>query len=706
MRTKNFLDMQFDNMATYNSLEDMLVSALDMIKPPEKLSVSQAAAKYRYLYNPGSYIGYWANKKTPYLVEPMDELQSMEFTGMIFAGPARTGKSDMLFNWITHTALCDPADMIVYHMTEAVGREWSKGDLAKMLRHSKLVAECLIPGRQNDNVHDKYFKSGMKLLIKWPSITELSGKTIPRVWLQDYDRMDDDIEKEGPPFDLARKRTESFKRFGMTVAESSPGREVLDAKWIAKTPNEAPPTKGILQLYNRGDRRRWNWRCPFCKETFEPDFNLLNYPASEDLWEASEQVTLRCPQCQLDIEPSFKDELNQGGRWVKEGMLWLPDGTMAGKPVRTDIASFWLKGPAAVFQDWSKIVYSYLQAKEAFEANGDEGPLKKTVNTDQGHPYTPMAIQSSRLPEELKARRENWGSSKELPTVPAGVRFLVATIDVQIKSFVVQVHGVGEGGDIWFIDMFKIRKSDRIDEDGERCQISPGGYAEDWHLLIDKVIERSYPLADESGRSMSMKAIGCDWGGEAGVSVNAMRFWRYLRHDHDGGHHKRFHLVKGEHSKSAPRVRQVYPDAGQKDSLTAARGDVPVIFMNSTRLKDQMAARLECIEPGAGMIHFPHWTEDFIYTQLTTEVRNEKWENPRRHRNEAWDLLYYCLALGVERSVGINVEKPGFWDNPPGWAKEWDDNDLVFDPIVIDRPFERKKVDYKAKLAELGRALT
>jgi phage terminase large subunit GpA-like protein len=136
----------------------------------------------------------------------------------------------------------------------------------------------MVPGRQNDNVHDKRFLSGMRLLIKWPTISELSGKTIPRLWLFDYDRMADNIDKEGDPFDLTRKRAQTYRRFGMTVAESSPGREVENPKWMPTSPHEAPPTRGILALYNRGDRRRWYWRCPQCNDPFEGDFKLLRYP--------------------------------------------------------------------------------------------------------------------------------------------------------------------------------------------------------------------------------------------------------------------------------------------------------------------------------------------------------------------------------------------------------------------------------------------
>lgn len=690
----------------FRTLEEMIVASSEMVRPPEKLTVSEAAAKYRYLNNPGSYIGPWRNEKTPYLTEFMDELTSMEYTGAVFVGPARTGKSDAFYNWLTHTAICDPSDMMFVAMTKEVGRDISLGDLAKVFRHTSALGSRLMPGRKNDNVHDKLFKSGMRLLIRWPTITELSGKTLPKVWFADYDRMEDDIAKEGPPFDLGKKRTQTFKRYGMTVAESSPGREIEDPKWVARTPHEAPPTKGILGLYNRGDRRRYYWRCIYCKEPFEPDFKLLNYPQSNDHMEAAEAVTLTCPSCSLDIDPSHKEEMNVGGRWVKDGMVWLPDGSMGGNQPRTEIASFWLKGVAAAFQDWKSLVYNYLQAQETFETTQDESALKKTVTADQGVPYTPKAAETSRLPEELKSRAEDWGGSKDHPVVPMGVRFLVASVDVQagaMPHFVVQVHGMGVGGDTWLIDMFKIRKSERLDESGERHLLDPAAYLEDWDVLIDQVIERTYPLGDGSGRHMSIKAVACDSGGAAGVTANAYKFWRYLRNEHGAGHHARFRLVKGEGSRSAPRVRETYPDASRKDRYSGARGDVPVFIINTDLVKDQVAAMLGRTDPGLGMINFPIWAEGWLYTQLTSEVRTAKgWDNLRRRRNEAFDLLVYYLAICISNQYSIRSEKID-WDAPPRWAAEWDNNDLVLSADE-EVPFRKPRV-VEYDLAELGASL-
>ena len=80
------------NQPRFATLEDMIVATAEAVRPPERLTVSQAAEKYRWLNNPGHYVGPWDNSKAPYLVEPMDEMTSLDFTGLAFVGPARTGK--------------------------------------------------------------------------------------------------------------------------------------------------------------------------------------------------------------------------------------------------------------------------------------------------------------------------------------------------------------------------------------------------------------------------------------------------------------------------------------------------------------------------------------------------------------------------------------------------------------------------------------
>ena len=699
---------------TFDSLEHMLASTFEGIISPENLTVAEAAKKYVYIREKGSYVGYWSETIAPYMVEPQDVLTSLDYIGMVFISGARTGKSQTFLNWLSHTAKTDPTNMMLVHLTQTTARTWSNGDLEKLFRNSPEIKKLLSPGRNNDNTFDKTFMSGMRLEITWPKATNLSGKTSRYNWWMDYDRSADDIDGEGNGYDLLAKRAESFKRFGMTVAESSPNpdKEMLDPKWSPSTPHEAPPIRGIFELYNRGDRRRWNWRCPQCHESFEPSFKLFDYPKSDDLMESAEQVTLVCPHDGFPMTPDMKRELNLGGKWIKEGQIWLPNGDVAvregQKIARSNIASFWMKGPAAAFQDWSNLVLAYLRANDAYDKTGDESPLRKTITADQGDYYISKARLSDRLPETLKDRAEDWGGTANEPVVPASVRFLVSTIDVQARSFVVQTHGIGPGGDIYLVDMFKIRKSKRLDEDGDPMPIDPAAYPEDWLTIVDEVMLKTYPLGDGSGRRMMVKMTACDSGGQEGVTPNAYNFSRYLRTE-SADLYKRFLLVKGEHSKSAPRIRLGYPDAQRKDRNSGARGDVPVLFINSTTLKDMVASMLGRGDTAdgaplkmVGMVHFPHWAEDWMYRQLTTEIRTDKgWENPHggvKRRNEAFDLLYYCMAICLHTSIRIEHID---WENPPTWASDWDTNDLVFGGDE-NLPFSTKpkRVRDLSKLAE------
>lgn len=618
----------------------------------------------------------------------------------------------LILNWIAYSAKVDPADMMVVQTSQATARDFAKRRIERLFRHSEEIGKCVLPGKQNQNVYDTRFKSHTLLTLSWPTINELSGKPIPRLALTDYDRMEQDIDGEGSPFDLARKRTTTFRRFGMTVAESSPGYEVENPKgWIKKTRHEAAPTKGILSLYNRGDRRRWYWRCPHCDDPFEAEFDHLRFPDSRDHLDAAEQAVLACPLCGGIIPPVFdekygipgKHEMNQTrAKWVKDGQLWLPDGTMGGTAVRSDIASFWLKGVSATFADWKTLVFNYLKAMEEYEKTGSQESLKTTVNVDQGLPYVNMAQSSGRLPEELKGRSENLGEK----VVPEGVRYLDAMIDVQKNRFVVQVHGVGLGGDRWVIDRFDVKKSKRLDEDGDALWVVPAAYPEDWELLVDEVILKSYPLADNSGRSMMIKVVGCDSGGREGVTARAYDFWRWLRdgEEHAGRNlHRRFHLIKGGSSPTAPRVAVTFPDTERKDRKAAARGEIPVIMINTTLIKDMADTMLSRTEPGGGRVNFPSWLPDDFYTELTVEVRKDgKWENPHKYRNESWDLLSYSIAVSVSKYISFEHIR---WDKPPTWAEEWDRNDHVIkteNAVNEALPFTPKA---KYKLADLAKSL-
>ena len=712
---------ELSSAAQFQTLEEIISAAFSEMKPSNRMTVTDAALEYTRIGGGGGHSVPWSLDKTPYLEEPQNEMTSLDYTGMVFVGPARTGKTVMFLNLCSHTVKTDPTDMLFVHMDRENARKWSNGDLSRYLVASTAIRSEQLTTRQHDNTFDKTFKSGMRLMITYPTPANLSGITVRIGAAIDYDRCDDSIGGEGNLFDLLSMRGTTFKRFAMTVAESSPNpnKEIQDPRWIPSSPHAAPPIRGIFELYNRGDRRRFQWCCPSCDEWFEPDFKLLKWDDHTDPMDARDATYMQCPNHGCVIMPDSKEQLNSTGKWIKEGEMVTSglDGQIvqaSAMPVaRSSIASFWLKGPAAAYQDWGQLVEKYLRALKALEETGDDSALRKTVTTDQGTYYIPQSRLSDVSPEVLKNKAEDWGSEQERPLVPIGVRFLVQTIDVQKSCFVVQTNGFTATGDLVVVDAYKVRLSNRLNQRGERLPIDPAAYGEDWDVLIDEVMNRSYELADGSGRYMSIRATSCDSGGAEGVTGHAYNFWRRLKNKQNGSH-RRFILVKGEAKPSSPEAKTGKPDSSQKDRNAVARGDVPVVFLNSNKLKDRvmllMARRVaEDGEEGAGgMLRYPDWLENWFYVQLTSEIRDEKgWQNTRKRRNESFDLTYYALGV-VLRPMELDSPYVHFgidrldWSNPPIWAEEWDKNEFVFGGTEV----RQSSVPSKPSFADLAKKLS
>ncbi|AYN29996.1 phage terminase large subunit family protein [Buttiauxella sp. 3AFRM03] len=637
-----------------------------MMKAPRRMPVADAVAKFmRVPMGAGNSVP-WDPLVAPYVIEAMNCLASREFDAVIFVGPARTGKTiGLIDGWVVYNVVCDPSDMLIIQMTEEKAREHSKKRLARTFRSSPEMVKRLSPNRNDNNVYDRTFLNGNYLKIGWPSINIMSSSDYKCVALTDYDRFPENIDGEGDGFTLASKRTTTFMSSGMTLVESSPGRDITNVKWRPTSPHEAPPATGILSLYNRGDRRRWYWPCPHCCEYFQPCAAVVaGYQEIIDPVMASEAAFIQCPHCAGEIKADKKRELNGLGIWLRDGETINKLGERGGEPRRSRIASFWMEGPAAAYQTLQQLVYKRLTAEQDYEATGSEETLKAVINTDWGIPYLPRSAVDQRRGDELMARAEDYG--KRL--VPPKVRFLVASVDVQggkKRRFVVQVVGYGQHGERWVIDRFNIKTSLRCNSHGEALQIDPAGYPEDWDLLISDVLDKEYRLQADDKRTMGIQWMAVDSGGEDGVTGNAYAFWRRCRKQ---GLKRRVYLFKGDSHTRSKLVNQFFPDNTKRSDRSAdARGDVPLYLLQTDQLKDRMSNALSRDVPGPNFVHFPDWLGEWFYEELTYEERGAdgKWKKPGKGANEALDLMCYCHAMVIiKRYDKID------WSRPPPYAQE------------------------------------
>ncbi|EOK0028307.1 phage terminase large subunit family protein [Shigella sonnei] len=635
-----------------------------ILRAPRRMRVANAVAQYmRVPMGAGNSVP-WDPLVAPYVIEPMNCLASREYDAVIFVGPARTGKTiGLIDGWVIYNVICDPADMLIIQMTEEKAREHSKKRLARTFRVSPEVVSRLSPNKNDNNVYDRTFLAGNYLKIGWPSVNIMSSSDYKCVALTDYDRFPEDIDGEGDAFSLASKRTTTFMSSGMTLVESSPGRDVKDVKWRRTSPHEAPPTTGILSLYNRGDRRRWYWPCPHCGEYFQPCGDVVaGFRDIADPVLASEAAYIQCPSCSGRIMPEQKRELNGRGVWLRDGESINADGSRYGDPRRSRIASFWMEGPAAAYQTLSQLVYKLLTAEQEYETTGSEETLKTVINTDWGLPYLPRASMEQRKSELLEQRAEPVPSR----SVPDGVNFLVATVDVQAgrhRRFVVQVTGYGSRGERWIIDRYNITQSLRSDCDGESQRIDPASYPEDWDVLLTDVFHKSWPLASDPSQQMRLMAMAVDSGGEDGVTDNAYKFWRRCRRDGLG---KRIYLFKGDSIRRAKLISRTFPDnTGRTGRRAQAAGDVPLWLLQTDALKDRVNNALWRDSPGPGYVHFPDWLGSWFYDELTYEERSSdgKWSKPGRGANEAFDLMVYAEALVI-----LHGYEKIRWPDAPEWA--------------------------------------
>lgn len=686
--------------SSFASAEEVLRDALPALAMRRRLTVPEWAETSPRRFDLTTFQGPWRNDFAPYMTEPARMVTSRRYGAVVFVAPARTAKSEgLVLNTIGHAIECKPRDMLVVCQTQDSAKQFSERKLGPMLRANPQLATRQATGRGADNIHEKKFAGGMNLQIRWPVIGYFSQNEYFTVLLTDRDRMPDDVDGEGDPFMLARKRTQHAGSLGMVIEESSPGRPITRDDWEPATLHEAPPCAGILSDYNLGTRGRLYWECPQCHTEFQPTFGTLHWEARPTHAESAKTVFMACPNGCV-IGPDRKVSLNRSGRWLHE----TTDGNAA-VPIEdddirdTDVVSYWCEGPAAVMQSWEQLVLRYLQGKAAFDERGDETALLATVTLDQGRPYLPAirTVGEGLGEDALKALARR----ADLGVAPAESRFLTVQVDVQASRFVVSVEAWAADLEHWLVDRFDIAEPPPDapgaghGPDGKpRRAIDPPRYREDWAAL-EVLLSRSWPVAG-TGHALMPVAMIVDSGGAPGTTTNAYAFLRRMR---KAGHGRRTFLAKGMGGLKRDRALYAAPEKvlGNRQKRTT---DIRIVQVGTDVLKDEVALALTRKEPGPNAYHLPDALPDTAFAEFCAEVRTDDGWVVKKHglRNESLDLAVYAKALAIV----LKAEKID-WSRPPDWAAPVVENRFALRiaaiepdraeervPIVVSRPRGRR----------------
>ena len=97
------------------AIDGTMSRAFENYRPPEDLTVSQWAAKYRVLSRESSAeAGPWRNERTPYMVEPMDAITDPAVRHITVVASSQVGKSELELNAIGYIIDQDPRIDLVH----------------------------------------------------------------------------------------------------------------------------------------------------------------------------------------------------------------------------------------------------------------------------------------------------------------------------------------------------------------------------------------------------------------------------------------------------------------------------------------------------------------------------------------------------------------------------------------------------------------
>lgn len=380
---------------------------LRYLRPPEKLTVSEWAEKYRLLDSKTSAMpGPWRNRKTPYLVGIMDEILNYESEEVIFCKCTQIGGSEAMLNMIGYIIQQDPSPTMVVYPTDKLAESISDNRLVPMIKASPSLSE-LFREFQSQKLELQF--QGMYLsLVGSNSPSSLASKAIKYLMLDEVDKYPSNTKKEADPIALARERTKTFANRKTYMTSTPTVRE--GHIWKA--------------LEGADLEKHYFVPCPHCGEMIELKFNQIKWPDKEGMTtnERADMAVYVCQECGALINDYHKDRMLQQGEWrvVKQN-------TTGKKKV-----AFWINTLYSPFVRFSEIALEFLNSKD------DPERLQNFRNSWLAEPWEDTATHTD---EDMVLARQ---TDDEEFVVPDWAKMLTAGVDVQKNCLYYDIRAWGD----------------------------------------------------------------------------------------------------------------------------------------------------------------------------------------------------------------------------------------------------------------------
>ena len=367
------------------------------LRPPEKLTVSQWAERYRVLGESSNFKGRWNNTVTPYLVGIMDAFQDPYIQEINFCKSTQVGGTEAMLNMLGWCITESPATAMIVYPSDDLAKTVSKSRIRPFLEKTQAIAERYRPKASKEL---ELRLDGMTIYLRGSnSPSKLASIPVKYLFFDETDKMEGATKKEASPYSLARERTRTYANSKKIVTISTPTLKT-NYTWTIHE--------------NADEQRRFFVPCPHCGKEILFVFSQLKFDKDEKkemgVRERAATAVYICPECGGKITDKDKYSMLQKGQWKAENKK------CAG---RAKSVSFWLNALYSRFLTWADIAEEFLASKD------DPERLQNFVNSWLAEPWEDTRLKtSSELVLECQTDTEEF-------IVPDWAELLTGGIDVQ-----------------------------------------------------------------------------------------------------------------------------------------------------------------------------------------------------------------------------------------------------------------------------------
>lgn len=573
----------------------LLKSRRQVLKPKPIMNLVDWANTYRYLSSESSALpGRWRTDRVEPARGVMLAATDPTVNQITVMSCSQLLKSEFLNNVVAYYMVNDPCPMLLMQPTVSMAEAYSKDRLDPMIRDTPAVREVVSSkkGRDSKNtVARKSFYGGQITLVGSNAPAELASRPIRIVLCDEVDRYAQSAGVEGDPVSLVSERSATFAPFNKLICTSTPTIEGRSR---------------IEQLYLSGDQRVYVVPCPSCGVEEELKFENVKWTDKNP-----ETAAYHCPRCSHVWTESERVRAISRGHY------------RATAPFKGH-ASFKVTKLASPWEPLSILAKKYL------EAIGSPELLKTFVNTQLAETW----VEKGEAPDSqrLYERRESF----ELNSLPTGVVFLTAGVDVQKDRLELEVVGYGRDKRSWSIDYRIIM--------GDTATPTP------W-LELDKVLNETWLTEDKRQLQVRMMLV------DSGYNTQHVYNWA-RRHSGD-----RVRVSKG--SDALQTIFGTPKDVDVAKDGTKVRRAVKLWTVGVSVLKSELYGWLKMDKPEDGKPHPPGYCHFPMYDlehfkRLTAEQLMKKTIKGQTHyhwvkvheRNEQLDCR--VLARAAASMFGID----------------------------------------------------